>query len=77
MVEDELITTRFVAFAGANDHPPAAFPNRDVWEHQLAALIQLQTGLEEKLHNGIIALPIMAAASPGARGHSHLFFSSI
>jgi len=26
MVEDELITTRFVAFAGANDHPPAAFP---------------------------------------------------
>ncbi len=29
MVEDELITTRFVAFAGANDHPPAAFPNRD------------------------------------------------
>jgi hypothetical protein len=30
MVEDELITTRFGAFAGANDHPPAAFPNRDV-----------------------------------------------
>ena len=30
MVEDELITTRFVAFAGANDHLPAAFPNGDV-----------------------------------------------
>ena len=30
MVEDELITMRFVAFAGANDHPPAAFPNREV-----------------------------------------------
>ena len=30
MVEDELITTRFVAFAGANDHPSAAFPKLDV-----------------------------------------------
>jgi hypothetical protein len=30
MVEDELIATRFVAEAFANDHPPAAFPNRDV-----------------------------------------------
>ena len=30
MVEDELITTRFVAFAGAKDHPPAAFPKLDV-----------------------------------------------
>jgi hypothetical protein len=30
MVEDELIAMRFVAFAGANDHPPAAFPNREV-----------------------------------------------
>src|SRR5215471_14186528 len=26
----ELHSTRLVAFAGVNDHPPAAFPNREV-----------------------------------------------